>query len=245
MLFCRQPSQAYDTMGKALSLSNRQLILLFIIPLGVIAGSILFITNGFIGSPDGNASGAEYTNITSCTTISEPGQYALRRDIGGSAGLSDSCITIQANNVVLNGFGHTVNGGGATNSTGIRVEGNSVTDVTIRAVTVTSWNRGIHVKNSSRVSVQNTTATGNAEAVTYWNTAHSSISQSKFRRNLLGVVVDNASRNVAISDNRFENNYAGDITRGRGRLSGNVESVSADPVAELSMQSSFLPPVSS
>ncbi|RBI60605.1 hypothetical protein DMJ13_16560 [halophilic archaeon] len=232
-------------MIKALSLSNRQLLLLFIIPLGIIAGSILFITDGFIGSPDGNASGAEYTNITSCTTISEPGQYALRRDIGRSAGLSDSCITIQANNVVLDGFGHTVNGRGVTNSTGIRVEGNSVTDVTIRSVTVTDWNRGIHVMNSSQVSVQNMTATGNAEAVTYWNTAHSSISQSQLRRNLFGVVIDNASRNVAILDNRFENNYAGDVKRGRGRLPSNVESVSVDPVAELPMQSSFLCPVSS
>ncbi|RBI58510.1 hypothetical protein DMJ13_26470 [halophilic archaeon] len=232
-------------MVKALSLSNRQLVLLIIIPLGIIAGSILFITDGFIGSPDGNASGAEYTNITSCTTISEPGQYALRRDIRGSAGLSDSCITIRANNVVLDGFGHTVNGRGATNSTGIRVEGNSVTDVTIRAVTVTGWNRGIHVMNSSRVSVQNITARGNAEAVTYWNTVHSSISRSKIRRNLFGVVTDNASRNVAISDNRFENNYAGDVKRGRGRLSSNAESVTADPVTELPMQSLFLCPVSS
>ena len=212
------------------SLSTQRLILLFVVSLSIVSGSIFLVTNGFVGSQGGNASASQYTNVTSCTTISEPGRYALRRNVGGSAGLSDSCITIRANNVVLDGFGHTVDGRGVTNSTGIRVEGESVNDVTVRAVTVTDWNRGIHVMNGSQVTIRKVNATTNAEAISVWNTDRSSITRSTFHRNLIGVVVDNASTNVTVSGNRFEGNYAGDVRRGRGRLRADAESLSGDPV---------------
>ncbi len=213
------------------SLSTQRLILLFVVSLGVVSGSIFLATNDFVGAPGGNASASQYTNVTSCTTITEPGQYALRRNVGGSAGLSESCITIRANNVVLDGFGHTVDGRGVTNSTGIRVEGESVTDVTIRAVTVTDWNRGIHVMNGSQVTIRNVNATTNAEAISIWNTRRSSVTRSEFHQNLLGVVVDNASTNVTVSGNRFENNYAGDVKRGRGRLRSDAESLTIPDAA--------------
>lgn len=62
-------------------------------------------------SYDGNYSefpigGACGTNISECSTLNSGGVYLLTNNIGSG----DTCINVAANNVIINGQGHTING---------------------------------------------------------------------------------------------------------------------------------------
>ncbi|WP_440009371.1 right-handed parallel beta-helix repeat-containing protein [Halomicrococcus sp. SG-WS-1] len=191
--------------------------------LGVlVAGGIVAI--GIItDDPDGAGSTSTdssptFTNITQCTTITEPGRYALRRNVGGATGLSDSCIVIRSSNVTLDGFGHTVGGGGVTNSTGIRISHpQSVSNVTVRTVTLTEWNRGLLVRNASRVTIRRMNVSHNAEGIAFWNATRSSVRKSGFQRNIIAITVDDASSRITTGNNYFDENYGAAIMRNSSR----------------------------
>ena len=90
--------------------------------------------------------------ISACTTISLPGTYVLTQNIVDST--VSSCITITANNVIFDGAGFTIAGGG--NGNGVYVVSNSglLTNVTVKNLKVTNWNYGIYyrdVKNNGTI----------------------------------------------------------------------------------------------
>ena len=200
--------------------SSPRWLFLALLSVGVALGGVVLVGEYFVDPSDGSSGRPSFTNVSHCRTISQPGHYALRSNVGGAAGLSDSCFRVKSSDVVLDGFGHVIDGRGVTNSTGIRiVNGSSVSNVTVRSFDLTDLNRGIHVKNGSHVQIRRVHATRNAEGVTLWNTTRSAVARSSFERNLIGVVVDNSSSRVRIANNnRFENNYASDVARRRGRF---------------------------
>lgn len=199
--------------------SSPRWLFLALLSVGIALGGVVFVGDYIVGSGD-DGQPPSFQNVSHCRTISEPGRYALRSNVGGAAGLSDSCFRITSSDVVLDGFGHDIDGRGVTNSTGIRVaNGSSVSNVTIRSFDLSDLNRGIHVKNGSHVAIRRVNATRNAEGVTFWNTTQSSVARSGFERNLIGIVVDNGSSRVRIAKNNyFADNYAGDVARRRGRF---------------------------
>ncbi|RBI59267.1 hypothetical protein DMJ13_24215 [halophilic archaeon] len=201
--------------------------------LGVlVAGGIVAIgtiTDSSDGTGDVSTdSSPTFTNITQCTTITEPGRYALRRNVGGAVGLSDSCIVIRSSNVTLDGFGHTVGGGGVTNSTGIRItHPRSVSNVTVRTVTLTEWNRGMLVRNASGVTIRRMNVSHNAEGIAFWNATRSSVRKSGFERNIIAITVDDASSRVTTGNNYFDENYGAAIMRNRSHGRENLQRTTA------------------
>ncbi|MFB9808326.1 hypothetical protein ACFFQF_25570 [Haladaptatus pallidirubidus] len=88
--------------------------LLLVAPLILLVALTLAV--GFVELPwnDGlDEKSAEPTALDHCRTISEPGEYVLTDDFGGTTGLASSCLVINSSDVRINGSGHTMLGRGS------------------------------------------------------------------------------------------------------------------------------------
>jgi parallel beta-helix repeat protein len=74
-------------------------------------------------------------------TIRKPGVYTLTQDIKATSGLIG--IDIRSSNVVIDGNGHSVTGVGRRESYGVWAHGSALSNVTIRDLSVVSWQYGI------------------------------------------------------------------------------------------------------
>ncbi len=126
------------------------------------------------------------TRIDSCTTIGEPGRYVLAGDVNGNPPLSSACIEVAASDVTLDGRGHAVDGNGVSDTTGVLVA--NVSNVTVRNLRVTDWNRGVYVRDASDVTVRGVTAVENAIGVDVRN-ADARVVGVRAERNLHGVAL--------------------------------------------------------
>ena len=80
------------------------------------------------------------TAISSCTTLSSPGQYVLTADVRN--GGASACLVIRASGVTLDGNGHTVDGVDDRQSVGVLVSG-SASGATVGNLVVTDWGDGL------------------------------------------------------------------------------------------------------
>jgi parallel beta-helix repeat protein len=99
--------------------------------------------------------------ISGCTTINSPGGYTL--DSGVSDSDASSCINITSSNVVLDGQESTIDGNVTAGTVGINVTDATTTlsNVTVRNVTVTDWARGIEYADVSGGNITNVNTTLN------------------------------------------------------------------------------------
>jgi parallel beta-helix repeat protein len=132
-------------------------------------GFVVLLVGGFLPTgltPVGIASAGNIQTISDCqatdytAAIDTPGKYVLANDVQGSA----TCIEITADDVVLDGQGHTVEGSAPDNgAVGIKAE--SVTNVTLTDVEVRGWDssfsRGLLFGFVTDGSIVNVTATAN------------------------------------------------------------------------------------
>lgn len=186
----------------------------------------------------------EPTRINSCTTITEPGRYVLTRDVRN---VTDTCIRIRADDVVLDGQGHTLSGvqiaasreaftnasltAGAAktagnvsnvsfdvlvenyptpqtprwNNVGVAANGTtSLSNVTVRNLTVTRFAFGVYYDDVTDGSVSDVTATDNGDGLGMYSTRNLSITDSRLVDNEWGAFASNASnvalRNVTATD---------------------------------------------
>lgn len=161
---------------------------------------------------------SEVTPIGNCREINNSGAYVLTKDFGGEAGLASGCLEINASDVTINGSGHTIQGRGVTDTTGVIVGSErNVSNIIIHSVRVERWNRGIHVTNASDVTIRNVTTVRSTEGIAVWNGTRVTVKNSWVTNNLFGVVIDENSREVTFSSTRFRNNRAANTTRGRGQ----------------------------
>lgn len=167
--------------------------------------------------------------IASCTTITESGRYELTRDLRN---VSQTCIEIRADEVVLDGAGHLVEGTDSpfarrsavrvTDAADVRVTNLSVrdwgfagvylrgvNDTRVSNVTATRSRFGITVRTSERVRITNATATNNSAAgIDLSTTGQSVVADSVASANPVGISLSVAStrnrvvRNV-VRDNRY------------------------------------------
>jgi hypothetical protein len=186
-------------------------------------GLLLAATSLLIHHPStGGLTQAEPRPVSHCTVISHEGTYKLTQDIQGGK-LADSCIKVNESHVTLQGRGHTLRGNGATDSTAIYVsQPRGVTDVTVRSVKTTGWNRGVHVANGSDITFQNIDAWENAEGVTVWNSTDVIITDVRLTQNLFGLVVDRPSHHLTISSAHVERNVASNISWSDDRSRSNI-----------------------
>ena len=83
--------------------------------------------------------------VAGCTTIDTAGTHSLEGDVTVEGTVNGSCLLVTANDTVIEGGGHVLQGDG--NDTGIAVRGGR--NVTVRGVNVTGWTVGIHVRSGS------------------------------------------------------------------------------------------------
>ncbi|UPV75468.1 right-handed parallel beta-helix repeat-containing protein [Halorussus limi] len=137
------------------------------------------------GAAMGTQTETSTTEISSCTTITESGEYVLTGDVTNESptrprnGLG-ACIAVRADDVTLRGRNHTVAAGpggapgvvgvlvsprtrarGVTLS-GVRVGGRqSRSNVTVQNLTTTRWGAGVAVLGATGVTLRNVSAANN------------------------------------------------------------------------------------
>lgn len=122
-----------------------------------------------------SAGGLDRKQISSCSTIDEPGRYELTSEItnGGGTRISQSCIEIRSGNVILDGNGHVIDGRGTSHTIGVAVrtsENSSNKEVRIENVTVTDWHKGVAFHSAAQGRVQDVSASGNVYGIHIENT---------------------------------------------------------------------------
>jgi hypothetical protein len=143
--------------------------------LALSAAMVLSVLAAPVG-PVGTAAGA--ATVSSCTTIDSPGVYELDGSIITSG---SSCFEITADDVVLDGNGHVVDGVDGSGDA-VAIVGSSTdvrTNVTVRNVTLTNWNRSVHAGHVSNATLEGVTVINGSSPT---------------------VVVENASDNVTLTD---------------------------------------------
>lgn len=142
---------------------------------GLVAGAAAFQTQS-----------AEPTPVSECTTISEPGSYALDGNMTytGTVG-STACITITADDVVFDGGGATFDGRGISNTTAIRVAG--AQNVTVRNVHVQDWHKGVDIVDSDGTTVANVRAGESVYAVAVERSTGTTVRDTRISRTMVGV----------------------------------------------------------
>ena len=152
----------------------------------------------------------ETVNVTGCMVIKNPGVYVLTNDIVNST--SSVCIDIQSSDVIFDGQGFVVDGTGSGD--GIKVYNYSVTvsNITIRNVTLSEWSSGINVYGSKNVNLINLVITNGIVAVEISSSNNLTINNSLLEDNTHGGVNARYSENLVISGNIIQNNGEGPWT---------------------------------
>ena len=126
--------------------------------IAVVAATVVFGA----AAPAVTGGQSQTTSIDQCTTIDQSGTYELSGPIQATD--SDTCIEVAADDVVLAGNGHTIDGGEATDGTvGIYVASSDNTQ--IQDLIVSGWGTGIATDYLSNGSINAVTAVDNAVGI--------------------------------------------------------------------------------
>ena len=126
--------------------------------------------------------------------------YTLTGNITGYT----NAIVIQRDNVTLDGKGYTIQGTGATLSTGIGLPRRN--SVTIKNVGIRDFRYGIYLNNCSDNSVAGNNITNNRFGIFKFRGSNSSISENEITNNVYGIWLEAQSDNVTgnyIVDNTY------------------------------------------
>ena len=178
----------------------------------VLVGSAFVIYSTAPSQTGTPSAGADATRIDSCTTITEPGAYVLTADIEDNkrTRLSESCIRIAADDVTFDGGGHLVDGRGISDTRGVTANG---TNVTVRNVSVSDWDRGIYYTNVSGGTIEGVNATENGFGIDLDRSREVTITNSDVSGNLIGVDLKRSNHDLELADNRLSGNYVADVNR--------------------------------
>src|SRR3990172_8179800 len=164
------------------------------------------------------------TNISNCIEISSQGEYVLNSNLTNST----TCIKITSNDVIFDGAGYRINGTGWINGTtgkldtkGISVE-NSLTNVTVKNITLTNWYYGIYVISSSNISLSGNNASNNFEGISLAFSSNNMLIGNNASNNFRGIYLASSNNNTLI-DNNASNNFEGIylVSSRNNTLSGN------------------------
>ena len=145
--------------------------------------------------------------------VSTPGLHTLDHDITAD----HIGVMITSPDVVFDGMGHTIAGTGANGSIGVYATGpsfHSITNVTVRNLTVRHWDSGIFVGGVSSSVVEDVVAEQNsigAQYISYGGTTNDHIIRdSVFRENInVGLDLFYPTQGVAIERCSFTGNGVG------------------------------------
>ena len=135
------------------------------------------------------------TEIDSCTTISEPGDYVLNQSIINS--VASNCIEITSNDVVFDGAGYTIDGIDASNSNGIYVFNiNTLTNISVINTKVTDWHNGIHYRGTINGNITNNNASSNDNGIYISQSGSLVLNSSNASSNNNGIYLESSSGNI-------------------------------------------------
>ncbi|WP_313694349.1 right-handed parallel beta-helix repeat-containing protein [Halorarum halobium] len=159
--------------------------------------------------PDGSTGDARpATTIDSCTEITESGRYVLDRNLTDRG--ADTCIRIQADDVVLAGGGHRVDGRGTFGTAGVvvRADGDEpASNVTVRNVTVTDWDDGIRYIGVDGGAVVDATTATNRVGLSLLNARDVHVADNVARGNRLrGISLLESGANNTLANNTATDN---------------------------------------
>lgn len=159
---------------------------------------------------DATGAGADVTQIDECTRITEPGVYVLTTDIEDNqeTRLSETCIRITADDVVLEGDGHVVDGRGISDTRGVTATG---ANVTVRNVIVSDWDRGLYYRNVSGGTISGVNATGNGFGIDLDRSADVALADNDVSGNMIGLDLRGSNTGIELDGNRVDRNYLADV----------------------------------
>jgi PGF-pre-PGF domain-containing protein len=153
------------------------------------------------------------TNISSCQTISSAGVYTLNTDITNYTSTT-TCIYISTSNVVFDGQGYTLDGVDSF-SYGVYV-GPGISNVTVKNLRVSDWNRGIYYRQTDNGSIENVTAISNTgNGIHLWSSNNNNLINNTASNNNYGILIESSSNNTLTNSNLSNNTYNFDLTGGQ------------------------------
>ncbi len=164
-----------------------------------------------------SGSAGAVTEINSCTTISEPGEYMLNRTIADSSAVN--CIIITSNDVVFNGTGYTIDGAFIWNPDyhGIYVYNSttSLTNITVKNLKVTDWYHGIFYNNVINGKITDNIGTSNVDNIELRSSDKITVINNKAHLNYNGIFLSSSNGNIltnnTVTYNNMQFNSAGII----------------------------------
>src|SRR5699024_10679716 len=171
-----------------------------------IAVAVVALVVVSLAGPASAQSAANATPVDSCTTIDTPGNYVLTGDVTRSdVGEEAACIEITASNVVLDGAGHTLSGGGSGH--GIEINGTvtAVSNVTVENVHAHGWTVGVFARGATDGTIRNTVTNDTTSGVALAASNGYRIVDNTAYDNAIGIAVGGDSHNnMVIRDNAGE-----------------------------------------
>ncbi len=170
------------------------------------------------------------TPISSCGTISSPGEYALTTNIIFSH--NATCISITSSDVTFDGAGYTIGGQGSTNTYGVYVFNPliTLTNVIVKNLKVTLWQYGIYYLSSQNGIIYNNIANSNNYGIYLNSSSNNTLSGNNASSNGYGIYLNSSSNNT-LSGNKANSNTGGGIflvSSSSNTLSGNNASNNGD-----------------
>ncbi|MEK6858936.1 MAG: NosD domain-containing protein [Nanoarchaeota archaeon] len=142
-------------------------------------------------------------NLYGCQTLDVENEiYVLQNDIAASG----TCLTIQANNVYLNLFGHKIVGNGE----GTGVLNNGFDSFSVKYGKIENFSQGIYFNNSAHNLVTNNVLSTNDYALSIAGSSNNTFSNNALYHNSNAFLISN-SQTIALLNNNISDNKASGI----------------------------------
>jgi len=147
----------------------------------------------------------ETTKITSCPfKILQPGKYFLSQDIYSGMPFNINCIEIYADNVTIDGMGHSITGNEYSLS-GIYIPYSKNT--TIMNVNIRNFRTGIESYSATNMNLNNNTLLDNSlNGIQLDDSSNNSINNNILKRSGTGIYLHSNSKNNIFRNNQFIEN---------------------------------------
>lgn len=165
------------------------------------------VFSGHVSARKHNGNG-QVREIDSCTEITESGRYVLTEDLEASGGV---CLVISADDVLLDGVGHTISNG---RGTGVAVGAYSdpgFSNVTVQNLTITNLGAGITQGNTTGGEVRNVTVKQCGNGLWFDQSHDIDVRENEISNNGRGIVNTEHSTGNVFRSNTVTDNARGGI----------------------------------
>ncbi|MCX9012119.1 MAG: right-handed parallel beta-helix repeat-containing protein, partial [Candidatus Methanoperedens sp.] len=170
------------------------------------------------------------TNINNCQEINQEGEYQLSQNLTNDS----TCINILSSNVALDGAGFTINGTDTIDTYGVFVFNltTSLTNVTVKNLTVADWENGIVFNNvmdgnitnttlssnhvgislefsNSNILTNNTASSNSRYGIELYSSSNNTLTNNTAELNGYGIYFTNSSSNTLTGNNASSNSLSG------------------------------------